>query len=272
MTLAAPDIDFLRDLIRKKSGNLVSADQGYLLETRLSQLAQTEGLSGASDLVRKLRALPGAPLVDRVAETMTINETSFFRDPAMFDSLQKEILPPLIAARATKRCLNIWSAAASSGQEAYSLAMLLKEHFPQLSDWRIQICATDLSDEMLQRVASGEYSQFEVNRGLPAKMLIKFFERKGAQWRAKDDLRSLIVCRKLNLTGIWPTLLSFDLVLLRNVLIYFDVPTKEAILAKVKRTMAADARLILGGGETMLGMNAPFVRETIGKSACFKPN
>lgn len=270
MSLAATDIDFLRDLIRKKSGNMVSSDQGYLLETRLSQLAQQEGLAGASDLVKRLRTLPGASLGDRVAETMTINETSFFRDPAMFEAVQKELLPKIIASRNSKRSLCIWSGAASSGQEAYSLAMMLRENFPQLLDWNVQICATDISDEMLARVASGEYSQFEVNRGLPAKMLIKYFERRGAIWRAKEELRKLIVCRKLNLTGLWPPLPQFDLVLMRNVLIYFDVPTKEQILARVKRSMAPDAMLILGGGETMLGMNAPFVRETIGKSACFR--
>lgn len=270
MPLAAPDIDFLKRIIAERSGNVISSNQDYLLESRLIPVAKEAGLGDIQALVAELRRRPGSQLPERIAEAMTINETSFFRDMAPFDALRKHVLPSLIQKRAASRTLGLWCGASSSGQEPYSIAMVLRE-FNELSAWNTKILATDLSDEMVKRTTEGIYSQFEVNRGLPAQELVRNFDRAGTQWRAKSELRKLIEARRMNLTSAWPFMGQYDVVFLRNVLIYFDQPSKERILTRIHKVLRPDGYLFLGGGETLITLNVPFLREPIGKTVCFRP-
>lgn len=271
MPLAASEIDFVRTLVAERSGIVLSSAQGYLVESKLKTVAQSTGLSSVEHLIAELRRANTSPLRDRVTEAMTINETSFFRDMHPFDALRDVTVPALMESRKMEKSLSIWCAASSSGQEPYSLAILLKEHFPALADWNVRIVATDLSEEMLNRAREGIYTQFEVNRGLPAKLLVKYFNRVGANWQVQDSLKRLIDFRKLNLTTPWPMLPLFDIVSIRNVLIYFDQSSKRAIFERIRRQIRSDGYLILGGSETLLGFNVPFRREEVAKSICYRP-
>ena len=201
---------------------------------------------------------------------MTTNETSFFRDLRPFEALRKDVLPPLLAARAERKSLVIWSAACSSGQEPYTIAILLREHFPQLRDWNVQIIASDLSRQMLDRAERGEYSQLEVNRGLPAALLIKYFQKSGLYWRIKPEIARLVRFVPINLIGPWPPLGVLDIVFLRNVMIYFSPEAKRQILPKIRRQLAADGTLILGGAETTLGIDDGWERFNHGKAATYR--
>jgi chemotaxis protein methyltransferase CheR len=270
MPLAMPEINFLKQLIAERSGNIISSNQDYLLESRLLPVAKSAGLDNIQALVNELRRRPSSNLPERIAEAMTINETSFFRDMAPFDALREHVLPALIQKRAVNKALNLWCGASSSGQEPYSIAMLLRD-FNELNSWNVRIHATDLSEEMVKRTQEGIYSQFEVNRGLPAQQLVKNFERTGTQWRAKPELRKMIDARRMNLTSAWPTMAQYDVVFLRNVMIYFDQPTKERILTRIHKVLRPDGYLFLGGGETLITLNVPFLREPIGKTVCFRP-
>lgn len=271
MPLAPVEIAFLKQIIAERSGNVISANQDYLLESRLAPVAKSVGLPNVNALVAELKKQPGGYLPERIAEAMTINETSFFRDGAPFEALRTDILPTLIQKRSATKTLNIWCGASSSGQEPYSIALTIREFFNELNAWNIRITATDLSEEMVKRTADGSYSQFEMNRGLPTALLVKHFDRNGANWRAKPELRKLIDARRMNLTGAWPTTTFYDVVFLRNVLIYFDQPSKERILTRIAKVMRPDGYLFLGGGETLINLNVPFLREPIGKTVCFRP-
>ena len=272
MALIASDIDYLCSAIADRSGNVISASQSYLLESRLGPLAEDAGLKDVHGLVAELKKNPRNPLHQKVAEAMTINETSFFRDMAPFDALKTGVLPEVIEKRRPTKSLSIWSAASSSGQEPYSLAILLRTHFPETHSWNVKITATDLSDEMVQRTREGKYSQFEVNRGLPAPLLVKNFDRQGLNWQAKPELRKMIDPRKLNLTDSWPTIIKYDVIFIRNVLIYFDGDTKKQILKRIHQSLRPDGYMFLGGGETLIQMGVPFERATFGKTTCFRPN
>lgn len=271
MALLAPDIECLRETIARHSGNIISPQQSYLLEARLSPVAASAGLEDVHALVAELQRKPYSPLHDQVTEAMTINETSFFRDMQPFDALRDEVIPKLIESRGATRAVSIWSAASSSGQEAYSLAILLRSHFPELHDWNVRILATDYSDEMVGRVKEGSYTQFEVNRGLPAAMLVRNFDRDGMNWKVKPELRAMVDCRQLNLTEGRVVATKHDVIFLRNVLIYFDQKTKDEILYRMYQSLRPDGYLFLGGGETLIRSNAPFERATIGKTVCFRP-
>ncbi len=264
-------VEFLQDLIVKRSGHVVSNQQSYLFESRLTSVVKSEGLTSLGELVAKMRTTHSPQIADSVTEAMTINETFFFRDIHPFETLQHVVIPSLIKTRDTRKELSIWTAACSRGQEPYSIAMVLREYFPELVDWKIKIQATDISDEILAKAEKGEFSQFEVNRGLPAKMLIKHFERKGASWFVKDELRKMLDFKKVNLNDTWSIFQKFDIVFLRNVLIYFSTETKQAILKKIRSVIAEDGYLFLGGGECLLGIDAPFRRETVEQSVCFQP-
>ena len=189
----------------------------------------------------------------------------------LFEALHSGIIPEIIRRNESRREIRIWCAASSSGQEPYSTAMTVREHFPQLDGWNVSIVATDLSEDMLRRTRSGEYSQLEVNRGLPARKLVRFFERSGTSWRAKEELRNMIECRRLNLTQAWPFLGQFDIVMIRNVLIYFDQPTKAEILGRVHRTLKPGGYLFIGSAETVIGMGAPFERQEINGTVSYRP-
>lgn len=271
MTLTAPDVQYLQTAIADRSGNVVSDRQSYLLEARLTPVAKEIGLEDVHGLVNELRRRPGSALHAKVAEAMTINETSFFRDLQPFDALRDVILPELIEARSERRRLSVWSAASASGQEPYSLALLIRNSFPQLDNWNVSVLATDLSEEMIRRTEEGVYSQFEVNRGLPASLLVRNFERDGLNWRAKPELRNMIRTRQMNLAEDWLPAVKHDVVFLRNVLIYFTPQMKEHILSLVHKSMQPDGVLFLGGGETILQLDVPFERVSAGNAVCFRP-
>jgi chemotaxis protein methyltransferase CheR len=271
MSLAANDISYLCTAIAQRSGNVISAGQSYLLEARLGPVAKEAGLEDVHALVVELQRNPRNPLHDTVTEAMTINETSFFRDMQPFDALKEEVFPYLLEKRQSTKSLSIWSAACSSGQEAYSIAIQMRTHFPELMNWNVRILGTDISDAMVKRTREGIYSQFEVNRGLPASLLVKNFDRQGLNWQVKPELRKFVDCRKMNLTEKWPAITQHDVVFLRNVLIYFDLKTKEQILHCIHQSMRPEGFLFLGGGETLIQLNVPFERVSIGKTVCFRP-
>ena len=216
------------------------------------------------------RSEPNTGLHRVAVEAMTTNETSFFRDVTPFEALKKEVIPQLIARRAAEKTLSIWCAASSTGQEPYSLAMLLREHFPVLNSWKLYLMASDISTEVLARARQGKFSQLEVNRGLPASMLVKYFHREGLEWQISDQLRRQIEFREINLAKEWPYIPMLDLVLMRNVLIYFDIKTKKEILEKTRRRLKPDGVLFLGTAETTLNLDDSFVRNQFEQTSYYQ--
>jgi chemotaxis protein methyltransferase CheR len=252
------DYDYLCKLLKSRSGLLLSAEKHYLVESRLLPVARKAGLSSLTDLVGRLRA-PGAErLIVEVVEAMTTNESFFFRDKVPFEHFRETIMPALLAARASSRRIRIWSTAASSGQEPYSLAIALKEMGKDLKGWRVEIVASDLSTGVLEKAKSGIYSQFEVQRGLPALMLIKYFSQVGEIWQIAPELRGMVTFLPFNLLDDFSKLGPFDLVFCRNVLIYFDQATKISVLERIAGATARDGFLVLGGAETVVGLTDRF--------------
>jgi chemotaxis protein methyltransferase CheR len=252
------DFEYLRRLLKERSGLVLSADKQYLLESRLLPIARRLGAANLSELAQRLRA-PGAEgLVVEVVEAMTTNETFFFRDKIPFDHFRDTVMPALLKARAAQRRIRIWCAAASCGQEPYSLAMLLKEMSGRLAGWRIDILATDLSAEMLEKARTGVYSQFEVQRGLPIQCLVKYFTQNGDMWQIAPAVRAMVEFRQLNLLHPFAYLGPFDVVFCRNVLIYFDQPTKTDVLGRIARVTEPDGYLLLGAAETVVGLTDDF--------------
>ena len=270
MTLSTTDCEAIRMLVRQRSGIVLEEEKTYLVETRLSALARREGFASLEGLLAKFHAPLSNGLHEKVVEAMTTNETSFFRDMQPFEALRQAVLPEVLERRAAQRQLFIWCGAASSGQEPYSLAILLREHFPALANWHVRIVATDLSLAMLERARRGLYSQVEINRGLSASLLVKYFNRSGLEWQLKDDIRSMVEYRQMNLIENWPTMTPPDIVMLRNVLIYFDVETKRTILGKVRRLMRPDGYLFLGGAETTMNLDDAFERVPFDRSGCYR--
>jgi chemotaxis protein methyltransferase CheR len=252
-----PDYEYLRKLLRDNSGLDLSADKQYLIESRLLPLARKAGLSSIADLVQKLKGGSSA-FITQVVEAMTTNETFFFRDKTPFDHFRDSIMPEILKARASRKSVRIWCAAGSTGQEPYSLAMCLKETGAALSGWRVEILATDLSQEVLEKSRSGVYSQFEVQRGLPIQMLVKYFKQAGDVWQINADLRAMVQHRQLNLLHDFSQLGVFDVIFCRNVLIYFDQETKVNIFSRLARAMEPDGFLALGAAETVVGLTEVF--------------
>ena len=252
------DFDYLRRLLKERSGLTLSAEKDYLLESRLTPVARRHGLAGLGEIVGQLRQPGSAALAIAVTEAMTTNETFFFRDRIPFDHLRDTILPVLIAARAREKRIRIWCSAAAAGQEPYSIAMLLQAMAPQLAGFRVDILATDLSSEVIERAKAGVYSQFEVQRGLPIQLLVKHFSKNGEGWEIAPELRAMVQFRTLNLLHDFSPLGQFDVVFCRNVLIYFDQPTKSAVLHRVARQMPDESYLILGAAETVVGLTDAF--------------
>jgi len=269
--MKSDDILYLRNLVRENSAIVIEVGKEYLFETRLAPLIRQEGINSLEALVDKIRSEPYNGLHQNVVEAMTINETSFFRDAHPFESIRTVLLPELIANRSKLRKLNIWSAACSSGQEPYSLAMMIREHFPEIRDWEINIVATDISTQILERAKSGIYNQFEANRGLPATYLVKYFEEIGSDWRIRGELRQMIRFTPMNLAGTWLPMPSMDLILLRNVMIYFDMETKREILRKIRYLIKPDGTLFLGGAETTRQIDNDYGMIRVGKSICYRP-
>lgn len=262
MTLSRESFDFVRAVLKDRSAHALEEDKTYLVETRLLPVARRHGLATVEDLVRRLRLRNDETLLGEVVEAMTINETFFFRDGRPFEVLRDTILPELIRRRVAVRRLHVWSAACSSGQEPYSVALLLRHDFPALDGWNVRLLASDLSAAMLGRARAGRYSELEVSRGLPPELRNAYFERHGHAWHLRDDIRRMVEYLPINLSGAWPALPPLDLVLLRNVLIYFDTPTKQRILARVRALMAPDGYLLLGGAETTHNLDNDFVPVT----------
>ena len=256
--MTGPDYDFIRKLLKQRSGLTLSDEKQYLVESRLMPVAQRNGSVSVSELARRLRGGIDEALIAEVVEAMTTNETFFFRDRLPFDHLKSFILPSLLATRAGHKRIRIWCAAASTGQEPYSLAMTMKEMGCQLDGFRIEILATDLSNEVLEKARSGIYSQFEVQRGLPIQMLIKYFTQVGEMWQIAPDIRAMVQFRSFNLLSDFSRLGLFDLILCRNVLIYFDLAAKTDVLDRLARVLAPDGFLILGAAETTIGLTQAF--------------
>ncbi|HEX7789122.1 MAG TPA: protein-glutamate O-methyltransferase CheR [Afipia sp.] len=245
------DYDYLRKLLKDRSGLVLSSDKQYLIESRLLPLARKAGLSGIGELVQKIRNGSEATIID-VVEAMTTNETFFFRDKIPFEHVRETVLPDLLKIRANRRSLRIWCAAASTGQEPYSLAMILKEALP--AGWRAEIVATDLSLEVLEKAKAGIYSQFEVQRGLPIQLLVKHFKQMGDIWQLNPDIRAMVQYRPINLLQDFSHLGKFDLIFCRNVLIYFDQATKIDIFNRMQKVNESDGYLFLGAAETVVGL------------------
>jgi chemotaxis protein methyltransferase CheR len=252
------DFDMICRLLRQRSGLVLSPDKAYLMESRLLPVARKWKLAGFEDLVKSIRTKPDEALVRDVVEAMTTNESFFFRDIKPFDQFKELVLPAMLKNRTGQRRLRIWSAACSSGQEPYSLAMILSEMASQLAGWTIEIVATDLSNEILTRAKEGVYSQFEVQRGLPVALLVKYFSQSGDRWQISPKIRSMVDYREFNLLTDPTVLGRFDVVFCRNVLIYFDQETKAKVLERVANLMPEDGFLFLGGAETVLGLTERF--------------
>jgi len=268
--ISAGDFDYIRDLVRVHSALLLEPGKEYLVESRLDPVVRREGFTSFALMIERLRSLPFNDLHRQVVEAMTNNETMFFRDARMFAMLKQAILPEIVSRRAAQRTINIWSAACSSGQEPHSVAMLLREFRPSLEGWKITIVGSDMSLEMLARARNGTYSQFEVNRGLPAALLVKYFEQDRSTWEISPNIRRMVDYREINLIQPWPPLMPMDLILLRNVLIYLDVETRRSILSRVARALAPDGYLILGGAETTNHLHEAFEPISLGGGLCFR--
>ena len=261
---------YICSLILQRSAIVLEENKAYLVESRLTPVVREHGLSSIDALVGRLRGSSDSPLHKQVVEALTTNETSFFRDMHPFDGLRLAILPELIRKRAAVKTLNFWCGAASTGQEPYTICMVLREHFPVLKDWTIRFLATDLSQQVLQRARDGLFNQCEVNRGLPAPLMVKYFTKKGLQWQIKDELRSMVQFAELNLNNPWPVMAPLDLVFLRNVLIYFSMETKKEILGKMRKVLAPDGYLFLGGAETTLNLDDSYQRIQADKAVFYQ--
>ena len=265
------EYDYLRGFLKTRSGLVLTNEKQYLIESRLLPVARKQGLATISALVAKLKEPGTAQLAEAVVEAMTTNESFFFRDKLPFDHFTQTMLPAMLTARAQARKLRIWCAAASTGQEPYSIAMLLKDAEARIGGWQVDIIGTDLSVEVLDKAKAGIYSQFEVQRGLPINYLLKHFTQTGDLWQISPQLRSMVRYQKLNLLESFSSLGQFDIVFCRNVLIYFDNETKIDILNRIAKMMPADGFLVLGAAETVVGLTDAF-KPMPDKRGLYMPN
>ena len=270
MPLSDSDLDYVRALVFDQSAIVLDRSKAYLVESRLTPLATRLGFASLPELVGKLRREPANGTHRMVVDAMTTNETYFFRDVHPFEALRTTVLPDLVLARAKERALRIWCGACSTGQEPHSISMLFREHFPHVATWQVQILCTDLNRDVLTKAKAGAYTQLEVNRGLPASLLVKYFTKTGDLWQIRDDIRGRLQFQELNLAKSFPPLPRFDLVMLRNVLIYFDTETKKAILARIRRVLAPDGILFLGAAETTLNLDESFESVPVGRTFCYR--
>lgn len=250
----ASDFQFLAGFLKDRSGLIVTADKQYLIDSRLQPVARKFGLQAIDEIIAVLRSRRDPELATAVTEAMTTNESFFFRDKIPFELFKDVMLPAMLDARCSKKHMRIWCAAASTGQEPYSLSIILKEMAARLGGWRTDILGTDISSAVIEKARTGIYSQFEVQRGLPVQLMLKYFEQKGDVWQILPEIRSMVQYRVFNLLEDYAALGTFDIVFCRNVLIYFDQPTKLKILEKIARVMAPDGYLVLGAAETVVGI------------------
>jgi len=257
------DFDFLRILLQVRSGLHLSVEKRYLVESRLGMLCRRRGIDGIGTLVAMVRREPARELENATVEAMTTNETLFFRDRTPFDLFRDVILPEKLAANAQNRHLRIWCAAVSSGQEAYSLAMILDEMAGRLAGWKVEILGTDISTEVLEKARQGLYSQFEVQRGLPVQLLLKYFRQEGDKWRVTERIRTMVQLKQHNLLESSSHFGLFDIIFCRNVLIYFDVPTKARVMAALSQRLVPNGAFILGAAETVIGITTTLVPDAV---------
>jgi chemotaxis protein methyltransferase CheR len=270
VTIKNTDFIYVCDMVRKHSAIVLDSGKEYLVESRLNPLARQEGFSSLQHMVDCLRSTPSGDLHRKVVEAMTTNETSFFREMKMFDMFRKTILPKLLAQRARERSLTLWCAASSTGQEPYSFAMLLREHLPALDGWNITFIASDISRDMLARAREGRFNQLEVNRGLPAHLLVKYFTKQGATWEISPEIRRMVEFREINLIQAWPFLPRLDFISMRNVLIYLDFETKKSILSRIPSVLDTEGYLVLGGAETTTNIDDGFEAVPLDGATCFR--
>lgn len=269
--MSPTDFSYLCDFLQKHSGLVLTENKRYLAESRLLPLAQSANLKDLSELVRDLRSGRNPNLATSVIEEMTTNETSFFRDRQPFEELKQVLLPRLIEARQQRHVMRIWSAASSTGQEAYSIAMTLLEHLPDFRQWRLEIIGTDIAEKILDRAREGIYSQLEAQRGLPIHLLVKYMDKHPQGFQVKPEVRRMVNFQQLNLLDPFARLGGFDIIFCRNVLIYFNTTAKADILNRMSRQIAADGYLILGAAETVLGLTTAYERCQDCKSAVYAP-
>ena len=270
MSMNASSFEFIRQLVMRRSAIVLDESKGYLVQARLLPLVRTLGLPTIDQLVLELRKISAGHLADQVVDAMTTNETFFFRDAMPFDALRDDIIPRLLACRASSRRLSIWCAACSTGQEPYSVAMLIREHFRGYRDWDVRILASDISYNALAQAAEGRYGEVEIQRGLPPALRDKYFQRRGGYWWIADEIRSMVSFRLLNLIGDWPALPPMDIVLLRNVMVYFETAMKRRVLSRVRGQLRNDGYLFLGGVETTLLLDDAFVRIQHGRFSYYQ--
>jgi len=271
MTVAARDFDYIAGLLRRRTAIVLEPGKEYLVESRLLPVARDAGADSVSDLVALLQCQPETELHEVVVDAMTTNETSWFRDRYPYDALATRVLPELLSTRARERRIAIWSAGCSSGQEPYSIAMSLHEQLATRPDWQASVLATDISQEMLARARAGRYGQLEINRGLPAAMLVAHFEREGMEWSVRPHVRRLVDFASVNLAEPLPAVFPrFDVVFLRNVLIYFDPVTKREVLRRVRSVLRPDGYLFLGGAETTLHLDDEFELVQLDRATCYR--
>lgn len=272
MAISQEDFRFVSGYLHRESGIALTEEKAYLVENRLGELCRNIGLSGISALVQELRQRPSGQVKQQMVEAMTTNETSFFRDVSPFEALKMSILPELLEARKQTRQLRIWSAAASTGQEAYSTAMMLDMNFARvIKDWNIEVLGTDLAEKVLERCRTGEYSQLEVNRGLPAQYLVAYFKKKASRWQISEQIRKVVRFEQMNLLEVPQRVGHFDIIFCRNVLIYFDDPTKRKVLSALRSKLKPDGYLILGASEVLTNGADLFERVHKGGSVVYKP-
>jgi chemotaxis protein methyltransferase CheR len=270
--LPEEDFEYLRELMHLRAAIVLEPGKEYLALSRLEPVARDHGLATVSELVAKLRTRElTSAWHDQVVDALTTNETTFFRDYNPWESLRMRVLPDLLARKERTRTLAIWSAGCSSGQEPYSIAMSIREHFPELSTWQLSILGTDISSSVLARARAGRYGQLEVNRGLPAHLLVRHFTRAGMEWEIEEPIRRMVRYQRHNLNEAWPSLPPFDLVLMRNVMIYLETEAKRRVLAKMHRQLAPHGYLLLGASETTYSLSDDFVREPDGRTAWYRP-
>jgi chemotaxis protein methyltransferase CheR len=268
MSLSQSDFNFVSQLVRREAAIVLAPGKEYLVEARLIPVARAVGSPSVGDFLADLQRRPNPLHQRKIIDALTTNETSWFRDREPFLALTDVVLPELVKSRATQRKVRFWSAASSSGQEAYSLAITLQEQLPP--GWQYEIMGSDISTEMVARAEAGQYSQVEVNRGLPASQLVQYFERAGAHWRIAPVLRRNVSFKLMNLTAPLPPMPQFDVIFLRNVLIYFDVATKKAVLKNVARLLRPDGWLFLGAAETTIGIDDNYERVAAGRTSAYR--
>lgn len=270
MTLNGQDFDYVRQMVYDNAGIVIEPGKEYLVESRLTPLCRQENVDSIDLLVQRMRGPQGVALVRRLMDAMTTNETTFFRDVEPFETLKKHVLPALMEARRASRQLNIWYAASSTGQEPYSASMLIDTEFPELKGWSLMQLATDLSPTVLGRAREGRYSQLEVNRGLPAKYLVRYFTKAGNDWQLEESIRRMVRFEEMNLVKPWPLMPQMDIIMLRNVMIYFDTEAKKRILHNVRTLLRPDGYLFLGGAESPMNIDESFDRQQYERAGCYR--